>query len=133
MVWPCCYSPIIFPLIKRQLLTISEGQMLVPGSNIKFPLFFHSQIFHLSNHYFLKNDDIFFIRCRYRQSKSGSLIKYVEFSIQKDPESEAEINTNNGVESSNRLLKYNFLHHAPDKTMTAIVTIIFKDFLADQY
>ena len=51
----------------------------------------------------------------------------------RDPEFEAEINTNNGVESLNRLLKYNFLPHAPDKTLTAIVTIIIKDFLADQY
>ena len=31
-----------------------------PGSKIRFPLFFHSQIFHLRwNRYFLQNEDIF--------------------------------------------------------------------------
>ena len=50
-----CFTLIIFTV-----LSVGIRQEGGPGSKIRFPLFFHSQIFHFRwNHYFLQKEDIF--------------------------------------------------------------------------
>ena len=50
----------------------------------------------------------------------------------RDPRYDSAITTNNGTESLNKLLKYSFLMNAPDKSLSAIITIIIEKFNVSQ-
>ncbi|XP_063236153.1 uncharacterized protein LOC134538662 [Bacillus rossius redtenbacheri] len=43
------------------------------------------------------------------------------------------INTTNGVESQNRVLKYSYLYHNSAKSLTAMLTTVIKSYLPDSY
>ena len=43
------------------------------------------------------------------------------------------VNTNNGLESQNKLLKYSYLPHCPEKSLTTIVTTLVEDFFPEQH
>ena len=43
------------------------------------------------------------------------------------------VNTNNCLESQNKLLKYSYLPHCPEKSLTTIVTTLVEDFFPEQH
>ena len=51
----------------------------------------------------------------------------------RDRDFHAAVNTNNGTETLNKLLKYNFLPRKKAMTLSAIATLIVENFLPDTY
>ena len=50
-----------------------------------------------------------------------------------DRDFHAAVNTNNGTEALNKVLKYNYLPHNKNMTLSAAVTLIVEKFLPDSY